>query len=58
MGQKYTLLLDGGLHKRVPGEDMGNKSHPSPCIVVKGNQVGTGGSSVIMIIYLPGIKGV
>ena len=52
----YTLLQYRGLHKRVPGEDLGNNRRPSPCIVMKGNKVGPGGWSVIMILCLPDIK--
>ena len=34
-GPKYTLLLDGGLCKRVPIEDLFNNSRPSPCMFQK-----------------------
>ena len=29
-GEKYTLLLDGGLRKMVPVADLGNNRRPSP----------------------------
>ena len=45
-GTKYTLLLDEGLRKRAPMEDLGNKT-PLTLHVIKCNHVGLGGWSVI-----------
>ena len=47
MGQMYILLLEIYVDK-VPVEDLGNNRSPSSTLhVVKGDQVGTGGWSVI-----------